>query len=386
MRRHVDSYLLEHFKKYKEVMIILGARQVGKTTLVKRLFPDAQYLLVDNEPVRRILESYDINTYKNIIKNKEVIIDEIHMLSNPGRAIKIIYDQMPDIRLIITGSSSFHIKNKTSESLAGRKIDYYLYPLTFSEYLFQNNIESKLNFNIFENIIQEKLSENDIQRHIFDLNSILKIVLCYGLFPNMVNHPQDKRYLLNFAESLIFKDILELNLIENKKLASDLLKLLAYQIGNIINYSELATKLQADQRTIKRYLEIFEQSFILYRLYPYSRNKRDEIIKSPKIYFYDTGLRNAIINNFSDIDIRADAGALFENFIISEVIKSNCYLGANYKIYYWRNKQQSEVDLVLEKEDKLIGVEIKMSKARRSFAFQNRYKVKLQILNSNNFY
>ena len=146
-------------------------------------------------------------------------------------------------------------------------------------------------------------------------------ILVYGLYPGMLNHPKDKLYLMNFIDSLIFKDLIELNLIENRRAALDLLKLLAYQIGNLINYSELASSLKIDQRTVKRYIEIFEQSFIIYRLNPISKNSRSEIIKSSKIYFYDIGLRNAIINNFEDINVRPDKGALFENFIISEFIK-----------------------------------------------------------------
>jgi len=279
MKRHLDLKISQHFGKYKQVLILLGSRQVGKTTLVEKIFPKADYFLVDNEPIKKILEAYDIDTYKTLINenSKEIIIDEIHLLDNPGRAIKIIYDQLENIKIIITGSSSFHIKNKTGESLAGRKIDYNIYPLTFSEYLNQKGIEKDLNFNIFEKIINDKKYNPKDQLYKFDVKNILNNVLIYGLYPHLIKNPNDEKYLLNFVDSLIFKDILELDLIENKKLAKDLLKLLAFQIGNLINYSELANSLKADQRTIKRYLEIFEQSYILFRLYPYSKNKRDEI-------------------------------------------------------------------------------------------------------------
>lgn len=372
--RHIDNQLKNHFIKYKEILILLGSRQCGKTTLVKKIFPEALYMLVDNEPVRKALESYDINLYKTIIKpeSKTVIIDEIHLLSNPGRAAKIIYDQMPDIKLILTGSSSFHIKNKTGESLAGRKIDYYLYPLTWNEYLFQNDINSRMDFSLFNKIAGIQISDNNPAR-LYDLPALLNTVLVYGQYPNIINHPQDKEYLLNFVDSLIFKDIIELNLIENKRTALNLLRLLSYQTGNLINYSELSSKLHIDQRTVKRYLEIFEQSFIIYRLYPYARNKRDEITRSPKIYFYDTGIRNALINNFGDIDLRPDKGALFENFILMESVKANRYLNAGYNLYFWRTKQKAEVDLILEKDDRLLGIEIKFSKERKQRAFINNY-------------
>ena len=168
--------------------ILLGSRQVGKTTLVEKIFPKADYFLVDNEPIKKILEAYDIDTYKTLINenSKEIIIDEIHLLDNPGRAIKIIYDQLENIKIIITGSSSFHIKNKTGESLAGRKIDYNIYPLTFSEYLNQKGIEKDLNFNIFEKIINDKKYNPKDQLYKFDVKNILNNVLIYGLYPHLI--------------------------------------------------------------------------------------------------------------------------------------------------------------------------------------------------------
>ena len=389
MKRHLDTKVSQHFKKYRQVLILLGSRQVGKTTLIKKIFPKGDYFLVDNEPIRKILETYDIETYKTII-NKDsrlIIIDEIHLLSDPGRAVKIIYDQMDDVKIVITGSSSFHIKNKTGESLAGRKIDYYIYPLTFSEYLQQKGIEKDMNFNILDKIINGRKYNLQDQLYKFDIKNILSGVLIYGQYPHFVNKPNDEKYLLNFVDSLIFKDILELNLIEDKKLAKNLLKLLAFQIGNLINYSEIANNLNADQRTIKRYVEIFEQSFILFRLYPYSKNKRDEIYKSAKIFFYDTGIRNALIGDFSDLSARIDKGALFENFIVSEIVKQNSYIEKNYKLCYWRTKQGSEIDVIMEKAGELFGVEIKYKRKAVNRAFKNRYpEAKLRLLTADNFY
>ncbi len=389
MRRHLDIKISQHFEKYKQVLILLGSRQVGKTTLVKKIFSRADYFLVDNEPVKKILESYDIETYKTLIdeQSKEIIIDEIHLLDNPGRAVKIIYDQLKNIRIIITGSSSFHIKNKTGESLAGRKIDYNIYPLTFSEYLNQKRIEKDLNFNILEKIIDDEKYNPKDQLYRFDIKNILNSILIYGQYPYLIENPNDEKYLLNFMDSLVFKDILELNLIEDKKTAKDLLKLLAFQIGNLINYSELANSLKADQRTIKKYIEIFEQSFILFRLYPYSKNKRDELSKAAKIFFYDTGIRNALIGDFSDLGSRTDKGALFENFIISELVKQNSYLDKNLKFYYWRTKQGSEIDVVLKKGNELIGAEIKYKRKAGNKAFKNRYpEAKVRLITADNFY
>jgi len=384
--RHLDTQILQHFNKYREVLILLGSRQSGKTTLVNRLFADALYLLVDNEPVRKALETYDVHTYKSILKPEggKVVIDEIQLLANPGRAVKIMYDQLPH-QLIITGSSSLHIKHKTAESLAGRKIDYHLYPLTFSEYLFQNDIEPELHHRIFENILRG--GRQHTQQRLFDVRSLLHLILLYGQYPAMVNHPRDRVYLENFIDSLIFKDLLELQLIDNRRVALNLLKLLAYQAGGMVNYSELATRLQVDQRTVKRYIEIFEQSFILFRLYPFTGNKRDEIVKTPKIYFYDTGIRNALIGDFSDMDLRPDAGALFENFIVCECFKANRYLNAGYSLHYWRTKQNAEVDLVLSSGKDIIGIEIKSGRGAFSKAFASRYpEARCDVVTMDNFY
>jgi len=384
--RSIDNQIINHFQKYKQALILLGARQVGKTTLLKRLFPDAQYYLLDNAPVRNILESYDINTYRQLITPnvKTVILDEIHLLSDPGRAIKIIYDQLSEIRLVITGSSSLSIKNKTTESLAGRKIDYHLFPLTFSEYLYQMGIEASLNANISDHILG---SQNSKHVYPFDLKTIIDNVLIYGLYPNLINNPSDQKYLTNLSDSVVFKDLLELKLLENRSAALSLLTLLAYQIGNLINYAEIGRRLHMDSRTVKKYVDIFEQSYLVFRLYPFSTNQRDEIGKTPKIYFHDLGLRNALIGDFSAISLRTDRGALFENFITSEFLKLNSYFDLGFKLNYWRLKQGSEIDLVLTKSNDLIGVEVKYTDKKINSAFRNRYpQAKVKLVTIDNFY
>lgn len=386
LQRHVDATVLDHFDRYKEIIVLLGARQVGKTTLLKRLFPDAHYLLTDNESVKQNLERYDISVYQQILPSDttEVVIDEIHLLSDPGRAAKILYDQMPNIKLIITGSSSLQIKNKMTESLAGRKLDYHLYPLTFSEYLFQKGIESNLNYKILDNVLKGELQE---KIHPFDLKGILENVLTYGLYPRLVDQPNDANYLKNLVDSVIFKDLLELKTIENRGAALNLLRLLAYQIGSLVNVSELAGRLSLNAATVRRYLDIFEQSFIIFSLKPYSKVGRDEIGKMNKYYFHDLGLRNALIDNFNPIQSRQDFGAIFENFVISEILKSNTYGNFGFKLNFWRTKQGSEIDLVLTKEEKITGLEIKIGRKRANQAFVNRYKqAKVFTISSLNFY
>lgn len=370
--RQIDKTIRSHFASYRMALLLLGPRQAGKTTLLLRLFPNHQYLLVDNDPVFRLLETYDIGAYRQVIDpNVEVlIIDEIHLLSDPGRCAKIIYDQMPGLRLIITGSAALRIKNKTSESLAGRKIEHYLYPLTFPEYLYQKQVEKQMVPSVLERIVSGTLSW---RHHVFDMEATLGQFLVYGGYPYLVHHPRDVRYLENLVKDAIFQDIIELDLIENRRNAASLLKLLAYQIGNLVNYSELANRLSVDTRTIRRYIEIFEQSFLIFRLYPFSRRYRNEISKAPKIYFFDTGARNAIIGDFTPLAERNDRGALFENFIISEAWKANMYEERRLSFHYWRTKQGSEVDLVISGKDMRIGAEIKYGGGSISKAFRHRY-------------
>ncbi|OGG26106.1 hypothetical protein A2960_03875 [Candidatus Gottesmanbacteria bacterium RIFCSPLOWO2_01_FULL_39_12b] len=386
--RHLDQTLRDHFEKYKEILVLLGARQVGKTTIIKRIFPEATYLIVDNEPIKNTLERYDPAVYRQLLNadSKWIVIDEIQRLSDPGRAAKIFFDQLPQFKLIITGSSAFNIKNKASESLAGRKIDYHLYPLTLSEYLVQNGLEKTLSL-----LPIEKLSRGEKVAEVirpYDHKEILDNILVYGLYPAMQAHPRDSLYLTNLIDSVVFKDLVELSLLENKSAALSLLKLLAYQIGSLVNYAELASKLGIGARTVKRYIELFEQSFIIFIIKPYSSRKRDEISKMPKVYFYDLGLRNALINNFEPIRGRGDAGQMFENFIVSELLKYNYYGNFGYNFNYWRTKSGSEIDLVLNKPGhRTIALEIKSKSARVNQAFVSRYPdSKMIVISRNNYW
>ena len=382
--RLLEDKIKNHFKKYSQVLVLLGARQVGKTTLLKRIFPDALYLLVDEKPIYDYLETYSSAVYRNLIgKSNQIVIDELHLLTDPGRAVKIFYDQIENLKIIVTGSSSLHIKNKTSESMAGRAIEYYLFPLTYGEYLYQRKIEKSYRKFIYQKIVN--LDSTPITK-LYDHKQVLENVLIYGQYPATIDIPRDEKYLKNLAEKAIFKDILELQLIDNRSKALDLLKLLAYQIGNLISYSEIGDKLQLSTPTVQKYVEIFEQSYILYRLYPFSKNSRDEIGKAPKIYFWDLGLRNALIDNFDSINVRSDAGAMFENFIITEVKKEISYLDLDYKVNYWRLKSGSEVDLVFHNNKELIGCEVKLTNGIISKAFCNRYKeAKTHIITADNF-
>lgn len=385
--RHLETVVKTHFQKYRQVLILLGARQVGKTTLLKRCFSDAYFLSVDNEPVRQNLERYDIAVYQQLLPVgiKEVVIDEIHLLTNPGRAAKIIHDQMPEVKLVITGSSSLQIKNRASESLAGRKIDYFLYPLTFSEVLYQKGIERELNIRIWKNLEGENQEE---KIHHFDALGILENLLVFGQYPAMIDRPNDEKYLLNMVDSVIFKDLLELKTIANRPAALSLLRLLAYQIGSLVNKVELANRLGIDMATVGHYLTLFEQSMIIFPLRPFTSRRRDEIGKMSKLYFYDLGLRNALIENFQSLNSRTDYGVLFENFLISEILKVNSYFDLGLKMHFWRTKQGSEIDLVLiDRDRKIWGIEIKTGNERVNRAFLNRYpQAKIKTITPKNFY
>lgn len=372
--RHLDTAITTHVRSFKEALILLGARQVGKTTMLTRLFPQAQYATVDNEHVRGILDRYDISAYRELIPQGTtmLILDEVHLLRDPGRAVKILYDQMPDVRLIVTGSSAFFIKNKATESLAGRKIDYHLFPLTMSEYLVQTGNIQQLFYPILRHTDNHAKFPTE-QIYPFDLTTITQSVMRYGLYPATVGHSNKELYLTNLAESVVFRDLLELSLIENRSAARNLLRLLAFQTGSLVNISELATKLGIDVKTVRRYLTLFEQSYIVFTLPPYMKSGRKEIGKMAKVYFFDVGLRNAIIGNFDPVNSRPDSGALFENLIVSEVYKANIYGNFGYQLHFWRTSDGSEVDLVLAKGDTLIGFEIKSSKRRLNQAFLHRY-------------
>lgn len=386
--RHLDQQISSHFSRYSEALILLGARQVGKTTLLNRIFPTAKYLNAEISPVKDALDQFDPIIYQQFlhIDDDLIIIDEVHKLIDPGQAIKIIYDQLPKYRLIITGSSAFNIKNKTSESMAGRKIDYHLYPLTLSEYLVQRNLENNLGFSALEKIITHTMPKNIFRP--YDHASLLDNILLYGLYPTILSHPNDSKYLTNLVDSVIFKDLTELSLLENKSAALSLLKLLAHQIGSLVNYAELANRLSISAPTVKRYIELFEKSFILFSLQPYSTNLRDEIGKMPKIYFHDLGLRNALIENFQPLSSRVDAGQLFENFIITELFKYNSYGDFGYHFNYWRTKSGSEIDLVLSKSDNtLLAIEIKNQSRRTNQSFKARYpQAQMRVVSRDNYW
>lgn len=359
-------------EKSKYTKILLGARQTGKTTLLKNSFPSAVYVNIEKSDYIDVFNSRDVDKIKEVLAKESgkdsyntLILDEVQRLDNPGLVSKIIYDEIKDISLVLSGSSSLEIASKISESLAGRKETYSLYPLTVGEYLVQTNQVKTLT--PLTDIVQKNISLS-----LPNLSFLMK----YGLYPELLNidtNDKKEKYLLELVDSAILKDIYYLGLVKNTKKIASLLKLLAHQVGQQINYSDLSGRIGVARATIIDYIEILKQTYIIYTLPPFTKKRRDEIGKMEKIYFFDLGIRNALINDFSPVEFRVDYGSIFENFVINELMKLNSYYNWRYKFYYWRTKSGSEVDLILQKDENITAVEIKTRKSAISKAFRDTY-------------
>lgn len=371
--RHIISLIKENITNRQEAVVLTGPRQAGKTKLLTTLFPEASYFPCDDEPVKLMLNSHSIATYRQYLPQSGiVIVDEVQNLTDPGRVGKLIVDNLKGIKLFITGSSGLAIKNKHTESMAGRAISYELLPLTLSEYLTQHQITGEiLNFRIFDQFNSSSVPKN--KSHLYDSSSLWNRVLVFGLYPALLGDPDPSLYLKNLINRIIFKDLMDLKLIDDKTKAIQLLTLLAHQIGQIISMAELANQANMDQRTVSRYIKLFQECYLIYLLYPFSKRERDVLIKRPKVYFYDTGLRNALIGNHQNLELRTDAGHLFENFCVMEAVKAITYQQLGSKLYFWRSKQGAEIDLVIENQEQLRGIEFKWHRGHTTTTFTDRY-------------
>ena len=301
---------------------------------------------------------------RNIIGNHKVIfIDEVQRINNIGLTAKIIVDKFKDVQLILSGSSSFEIRNSLSESLTGRKWEYLMFPVTWLE------LE---NYVGYVKAIQQ-----------------LELRLLYGMYPEIITHPsEEKERLKQLIDSYLYKDILAYSNIKKPGVLEKLLQALALQIGSEVSYNELAQLLQVDKNTVKSYIEILEKGFIIFTLAGFNRNLRNEIKFGKKIYFWDCGVRNMIINNFNALDMRDDKGALWENFIISERLKYNNYNNPFINSYFWRSITQQEIDYIEEENGKVSAFEIKWSenvKVKQISSFINNYNTEIQLINKSNF-
>jgi uncharacterized protein len=339
------SNLSEYIPEGK-VLIIYGPRQVGKTTLVNHYLEGYQgrYLLINGDDIitREQLSSEKLQTIISIVEGYNLlVIDEAQRIPKIGLALKMLIDHRKDLKIIATGSSSFDLLGQVGEPLTGRKKTIMLYPVWTGELLQR--------FNHYE--IDLKLSD----------------LLIYGLYPEVVTavSKEDKRQFLNeITNSYLLKDILEMDKVKSAKPVINLLRLLAFQTGNEVSYNELSNSIGIDVKTVARYLDLFEKSHIVIRLSGYSRNMRTEITSKAKYYFYDTGVRNALIANFNDLELRDDIGALWENFIFIERLKKRSYNHIYANEYFWRTWSQQEIDLIEEREGKLFAYEIKWKKGK----------------------
>ncbi len=339
-RKYIKSLNNDLFKG--KAIIILGARQVGKTTLIneflKKKLKNCIFFNGDDTDTHAIFHNPTAVKLKNYFGNKKiVIIDEAQRIKDIGIVSKLIIDQIPNIQLIITGSSSLELANETNEPLTGRKFEYQLFPLSTEEMITHHGL----------------LEET---RH-------LNHRLIYGNYPEVVTSlGKEKRILKLIAGSYLYKDLLSYEKIKKPAVLDKLIRALSLQVGSEVSYSELSRFIGIDKETVEKYIDLLEKAFVIFKLYALSRNVRNEIKKGKKIYFYDNGIRNAVIGNFNPIDLRTDIGALWENFFISERLKYNAKNDFYGKSYFWRTTQQQEIDYIEEVDGYIKAFEIKWNK------------------------
>ena len=355
IKRSIESIIKDQLHDGRAI-IVMGARQVGKTTLLRELFAgvDTEVLWMsgDEPDVRDVFENITSTRLKAIIGNhRVVVIDEAQRIEDIGIKLKLITEQMPEVQLLATGSSSFDLANKINEPLTGLKWEYTLFPLSFTELVNDTSL----------------LEEKRMVPH----------RMVFGSYPDVVTHPgREVAILRELTQSYLYKDILEFDRIHKPEKLTKLLQALAYQVGAEVSYNELSQLCGLDAKTVANYISILEQAYIIFRLGSYSRNLRNELKNSRKIYFYDNGIRNALIGNFSQVENRTDAGALFENYAIAERMKRNEYLMDYASSWFWRNTNKQEIDYVEEKDGKLQAYELKWNPKRKAsmpLSFRNGY-------------
>jgi hypothetical protein len=341
IQRLLLKSILDNVLQQSKILIVYGARQVGKTTLINDVLDECPYRFLrinaDERKYVDVLSSEDFYTINQLISGYDgVFIDEAQRISNIGINLKIIHDKRPNFKIIASGSSSFELANKIKEPLTGRAWTYTLYPIAQSE-LSQH-------YNPFE--MRERLESS----------------LRFGHYPEVFSYESIDgkiKYLRELASSYLYKDIVEISSIRHSNKLHDLLKLLAFQIGNLVSFTELAEQLSMSKDTVEHYVDLLEKAFILIRLPGFSRNMRKEITKMPKIYFNDLGIRNMIIDNFKALSDRNDVGQLWENFLVIERIKSQAYQENYIQPYFWRTYSKAELDYVEEQQGELHGYEFK---------------------------
>jgi predicted AAA+ superfamily ATPase len=343
IQTQIEKWLFQN-----KILIIYGARQVGKTTLCKAILAKyldkkSVYFNCEDPLIKLALIDKSAQQIQNFFgDNQIVVLDEAQTVPNIGRILKIFVDQYPQVQIIATGSSSFDLANQINEPLTGRSLEFELFALSVKE------IASSWNR--------------------LELNSNLPKFLTYGLYPEIATKSNQiaKELVLDITKKYLFKDILNFEGIKNSGLVIKILQALAYQLGNEVSYTELANLVGSNKNTVEKYVDILEKSFIIFRLPAYSSNHRNEISKTRKIYFYDVGIRNALIEDFGNWELRNDRGAIWENFIILELMKNHKNVRNLASFYFWRTYTQQEIDLIIKQDGKLEAFEIKFNPKKKA--------------------
>lgn len=352
----------------KKAIVILGPRQTGKTTLIEKIangFNNPLLLNCDDPYIRNQLENANTEKLRSIIGNHTlVVVDEAQRVKNVGLTLKLITDQFKQVILLVTGSSSLEIASEINEPLTGRKWEYMLYPISWKE--------------LHETYGYLKSMQQFEQRLIF------------GMYPEVINNPGNEvEILTQLSGSYLYKDILSYSGIRKPEILEKLLRALAWQTGNLVSYNELANLVHVDKNTVSDYIDLLEKAFVIFKLQPLSRNLRNEISTKRKIYFYDNGIRNALLNNFLSPEFRPDIGALWENFMVSERIKHLHYSRQYSNYYFWRSHLQQEIDWIEEANGKFMAYEFKWGKKKAKnipAQFAQDYQCRnLQVIHQDNF-
>lgn len=354
-----------------KIIILIGPRQVGKTTLLKKLQENigkkTKWLNADEADILQALTNANTSTQLQQLfgADKElVIIDEAQQIPNIGKKLKLIYDNFPTIQVIATGSSAFELQNETNEPLTGRKKEFYMFPMSFSELVKETDL------------ITEK--------------RMLNTRLVFGSYPEVINNPgNEKEVLRELATSYLYKDLLKLDGIRKSTVIEKILQALAFQVGSEVNFHELAQIVgNIDTATVEKYIGLLEKAYIIFKLPALSRNLRNELKKGKKYYFYDNGIRNVIISNYQTIDLRQDVGALWENYLLAERLKKNNYTNFYSNNYFWRTHDQAEIDYIEENDGVLNAYEFKWKNKKIKFpnSFLNAYpNHQTQIISTDNY-
>ncbi|WP_426091901.1 ATP-binding protein [Flavobacterium sp. DSR3-2] len=363
--RDITPVIKNDFNNGK-VIVLIGPRQVGKTTLVNSLLKDIPFLFLDGDDavVSDTFANAKTETLKNIIANyKYVFIDEVQLIPNIDLKLKIIVDQIKNVQVIVNGSSAFDINYVTQEPLTGRKFEYRLYPISCNEF------ESNVGF--------------------IKAQQQLELRLLYGMYPDVINNfGNEYEILKNLVSSYLYNDVLSLAGIRKSEVLQKILQALAFQVGSEVSYNEIAQLVGVDKNTVNNYIDLLEKAFVIFRLNSFNKNLRNEIKSNRKIYFYDNGVRNMLIGNFNSLEFRQDKGAIWENFLVSERLKTLYYTQSLSKPYFLRTTQQQEIDYIETNADAVKAFEFKWSsnkKIKLPKSFQDAYQPSFLVISKKNF-